>query len=127
MLVPVQTSGNKAPLFFIHGPHGVMPLGRTFARVLGPEQPIYAIHANGIDGRAPAIDNLKGMVEAYFEEIRKARPTGAVVIGGIGDGSLAAIEIARELQNAGRQVGPVILADPPAAPDKQTIPSQIGP
>jgi|GEM_PF-1323866 len=127
MLVPIQTSGDKPPLFFVHGLHGVMPLGRTLARVLGLEQPIYAIHANGIDGRAPAIDNLKGMVGAYVEEIREARPAGPLVIGGMGDGSLAAIEIAREMQNSGRQVGPVILADPPAAPGKQTIPSQIGP
>jgi thioesterase domain-containing protein len=127
MLMPVQTSGDKAPLFFVHGPHGVMPMGRTLARVLGSEQPLYAIHANGINGRSPAIDSVNDMVRAYVEEIREARPSGPVVIGGMGDGSLAAIEIARELHNSGRQVGPVVLADPPAAPGKQTIPSEVGP
>src|SRR6266852_3377663 len=53
MLQPVQTSGTKPPLFFVHGLHGVMPLGRIFAEGLGPDQPLYAVHANGIDVRRP--------------------------------------------------------------------------
>jgi thioesterase domain-containing protein len=113
MLVPVQTSGNKPPLFFVHGLHGVMTLGRTLARVLGPDRPIYAIHASGIDGRRPAIDNVRDMVSAYAKEIHGARPMGPILIGGMCSGTLAAIEVARELQQRGRQVGPVFLADPP--------------
>ena len=38
MLVPIQPSGSKPPLFFVHGIHGVMFVGSSFARVLGPEQ-----------------------------------------------------------------------------------------
>ena len=125
MLVPIQTSGTKPPLFFMHGPHGVMPLGRSFARVLGPEQPLYVMHANGIDGRTPRIDSMTELVRAYVEEIQKARPAGSVLIGGMGDGSLAAIEIARELQNNERHVGPVILVDPPTAPGKEPVPNEL--
>jgi thioesterase domain-containing protein len=116
MLLPVQTSGDKPPLFFVHGLHGVMPLGRTFAEGLGPNQPLYAIHANGIDGRRPVIDNMPDMVRAYADEIQEACPTGRLVIGGMCDGGPTAIEIARELREKGRHVGPVILADPPAIP-----------
>ena len=116
MLLPVQTSGEKPPLFFVHGLHGVMPLGRIFAEGLGPDQPLYAVHANGIDGRRPVIDNMRDMVRAYVDEIQEACPTGRLVIGGMCDGGPAAIEIARELRAKGRQVGPVILADPPAIP-----------
>lgn len=116
MLVPIQTSGDKPPLFFVHGLHGVMPLGRIFAEGLGPDQPLYAIHANGIDGRKPVLDDLRKMVPTYVEEIQAARPAGPLVIGGMCDGTLAALEVARELQKKGRQVGPVILADPLAVP-----------
>jgi thioesterase domain-containing protein len=112
MLVPAQTTGGKPPLFFVHGLHGVMPLGRIFAEGLGPEQPLYAIHANGMDGRAPVLDDLQKMVLAYVAEIQTVRPTGSIVIGGMCDGTLAAIEVARALQDQGRQIGPVILADP---------------
>src|SRR5229473_886157 len=116
MLVPVQTSGHRPPLFLVHGMHGDMAAIPTFARVLGPDQPLYAIYANGTNGRQPVIDNMADMVRAYLEEIRMVRPTGAVRIGGICVGSFAAIEIARELQTEGRQVGSVILIDPPAVP-----------
>jgi len=93
-----------------------MPLGRIFADGLGPDQPIYAIQANGIDGRKPVLDDLNKMSLSYVEDVEAARPTGPLVIGGMCDGTLAAIEVARELHNKGRQIGPVILADPLAVP-----------
>ena len=93
--------------------------------MLGPQQPLYVMHANGIDGRTPTIDNMTDLVRAYVEEIQKARPAGSVLIGGMGDGSLAAIEIARELQNNERHVGPVILVDPPTAPGKEPVPNEL--
>lgn len=116
MLVPVQPSGSKPPLFFVHGLHGVMPLGTGLARVLGPDQPLYAVNASGIDGRGPVLHTVGDMVQTYVEEIDEARPNGPVIVGGMCDGSLAAIEIARELQQRGRKLGPVILADPTVIP-----------
>jgi thioesterase domain-containing protein len=113
MLVPVQTSGAKPPLFFVHGLHGVMPLGPDFARVLGPEQPLYAVNANGMEGRRPVTKTIRDMIPAYVEEIEQARPAGPLVVGGMCDGIWAAIELVRTLRQRGRQVGPVILVDPP--------------
>jgi thioesterase domain-containing protein len=93
-----------------------MCLGSAFARMLGPEQPLYAINANGVDGRQPPANDMRSMVMAYVEEIRRASPTGALRVGAMCTGCLAAIEIARELQREGRETGPVILADPPPVP-----------
>ena len=62
MLVPIQTSGHKPPLFFVHGRPGIMPVGPALSRVLGPDQPLYVFHASGIDGRGPVIDNVPEMV-----------------------------------------------------------------
>src|SRR5947208_14412248 len=108
MLVSIQTSGDKPPFFFIHGIYGVMPLGAIFAQALGPDQPFYAVHANGIDGRKPVIDDFGGMVRAYTAEIEEARPLGPLRIGGMCTGCLLAIEIVRMLQQMDRQTGPVI-------------------
>jgi thioesterase domain-containing protein len=113
MLVAVQTSGARPPLFFVHGLHGVMPLGPDFAGVLGAEQPLYAVNANGMDGRRPVTNTMRDMIPRYVEEIEQARPAGPIVVGGMCDGAWAAIEIARACHLRGRQVGPVILADPP--------------
>jgi len=116
MLVPFQTSEAKPPLFFVHGLDGVMPLGRIFATGLGPDQPLYAVNADGIDGRKPVLDDLREIAKSYVRDIQQARPTGPLVIGGMCDGTLAAIEVVRELQKQGRQVGPLILADPLPVP-----------
>src|SRR5207248_505881 len=114
MLVPVQTSGSKPPLFFIHGVRGFMfDLGPKFARMLGPDQPMYVINANGIDGRQPIVESVPEMVIAYLQEIRGAQSTGPVRIGGMCSGCMVAIEIARALQEDGRPTGPVMLVDPP--------------
>jgi len=125
MLVPVRTSGSKPPLFLVHDQHGIMPFGTGLARVLGSDHPVYAIHASGMDGRQPATNNLPSMVQTYIAEIHGARLMGPLLIGGLGSGSLAAIEIARELQNNERHVGPVILVDPPTAPGKEPVPNEL--
>ena len=109
----MRTSGTRPPLFLIHGQDGDVPSVTSFTDALGPERPVYAIHANGMDGREAVIDNIPDMVSAYVEQIRGARPWGPIHIGGFCTGSLAAIEVTRALQNEGRQVGPVILVDPP--------------
>jgi thioesterase domain-containing protein len=117
MLVPLQTSGNKPPLFFVHGIRGIaFAVGPRFARLLGPDQPFYVINANGIDGQQPVLDDVPEMIAAYSQEIRKVWPTGPVRIGGMCSGGMVAIEIARGLRHEGRQTGPVILIDPPVLP-----------
>ena len=84
MLVPFQTSGNKPPLFFVHGMRGIaLAVRAQFARMLGPDQPVYVITANGMDGRKPIIENVPEMVAAYLQEIRQARPSGSLRIGGM--------------------------------------------
>jgi thioesterase domain-containing protein len=114
MLVPIQTSGNRPPLFFVHGTHGVMTFGSALMRALGPQQPIYAIHAEGIDGRVPPIDNIRDMVSEYVRQIRETGVTGQIRIGGMCGGCTATIEVARDLQKSGIETGPVILVDPTA-------------
>ena len=52
MLVQIQTTGTKPPLFFVHGLRGIaFSLGANFARALGMDQPVYVINANGVHGQ----------------------------------------------------------------------------
>ena len=119
MLVSLHPSGTKPPLYFIHGLTGIMPLGRFFAESLGAEQPLYAINANGIKGNENSIPDeisVKDMARGYVEEILSTNPSGPIFVAGMCAGALAALEVARELQTRGRELGPVILADPPGVP-----------
>jgi thioesterase domain-containing protein len=114
MLVPVQTSGSRPPLFFVHGVHGVMPLGPLFARALGPDQPLYVIQADGIDGLRPVLENVPDMARAYVEQIGETWPAGPLRVAGMCSGCFLAMEMAHNLTH--RPIGPLILADPPAVP-----------
>jgi len=91
-------------------------MGRFLAEALGPEQPLYAIQANGIDGHETKPGSVKDMARSYVDEILAARITGPLLIAGMCTGGLAAIEVVRELQVRGREVGPMILIDPPTVP-----------
>jgi len=116
MLVSVQTSGTKLPLFFIHGLFGVMTIGRFLAQQLGPDQPLYTIHVSGIlDGDKPP-RHVDDMVATYTAEIQRVCPNGPLFIAGMCAGGLAAIAVARQLEAIGLVVRSVILADPPTVP-----------
>jgi len=117
MLIPLQTSGTKPPLFFVHGLGGItFAVGANFARALGPDQPVYIINANGMDGRQPVIADGRQMVVVYFDDIQRTWPRGPLRIGGMCNGCRIAMDLARKLQEHGRQIDPVILADPPPVP-----------
>jgi thioesterase domain-containing protein len=112
MLDPVQPFGAKPPFFMVHGGPGFMPFGPALAGVVGSDQPVYAIHARGRDGKEPPLRGIREMALAYVTEIRGVRPSGPYVIGGMCIGGLIALEIARELADCGEQVGTVLLLDP---------------
>src|SRR5262249_23141544 len=116
VLVSLQTSGKNPPLFFVHGMNGVMPLGRYLVPRLGSDQPFYAVNASGFYPGEAIIESARDMVQAYVGEIINVRPSGPLIVAGMCAGALIAIEIVRELQARDRNVGPVILADPPVVP-----------
>src|SRR5262249_28046813 len=116
MLVPIQTSGAKPPFYLVHGLFGVMPMGRFFARSLGADRPLYGINANGIDGPGPTACDATAMALTYVEEILDIQPNEPILLGGMCAGGLIAMEMACELKSRGREVGPLILLDPPPVP-----------
>jgi len=116
MMISVQKSGANPPVYFVHAMAGVVPLGGFLARALGPDQPLYAIHADGIDGHGPMPNIVKDMARSYAEAIFAIQPSGPLFIAGMCEGVVIAIEVARELQGKGLEVGPVIVVDPPTVP-----------
>jgi thioesterase domain-containing protein len=115
MLIPVQTSGSKPPIFFLHGNTGFMPTGAAFARVLGQHHPVYLLHARGFDGSKPC-DSVQEMVADYVDDVFSVTTTGPLVIAGQCAGSLVALELATELAAKGCEIGPLVLMDPPRVP-----------
>jgi thioesterase domain-containing protein len=116
VLQPVRTEGTKPPFFVMHGVHGTLPIAGLMGRALDPDQPLYLLHARGIDGIERPHERVEGMLQSYLDEIRAVRPHGPYVLGGMCGGGLVAMELARAFRSDGEQVGSVILVDPPLVP-----------
>jgi thioesterase domain-containing protein len=92
-----------------------MPLGRFLAQSTAPDQPLFIINVEGINGRGATPSSVKEMALKYVDEIIRTEPIDRLLVAGMCAGGLAALEVARVLIARGRKVGPVILADPPPA------------
>jgi amino acid adenylation domain-containing protein len=111
LLVPIQPSGSKPPLFFVHGVGGEVVGFLPLARRLGQDQPLYAFQAQGADGTGEPLVRIEEMAARYLEELLAVQPHGPLFLGGYSFGSVVAFEMARQLQARGRQVGMLIIMD----------------
>lgn len=110
-LVPIQTGGDRPPLFLMHGAEGNVLLYRVLAHHLGADQPVYGLQSAGLDGRSPVESNLRRAAHAYVEEIRAVQPHGPYLLGGYCLGGVLAMEMARELMQQGQTVGLVAMIE----------------
>ena len=81
---------------------------RDLARHLGPDQPVYGVQAQGLDGKQPFLTRIEGMAAYYINEIQSMRPDGPYFLGGYCMGGTIALEMAQQLHAQGREV--VLLA-----------------
>ena len=71
-LVPIQPRGSRLPFYCVHAVGGhVLDYG-DLSRHLGPDQPLYALQAQGLDGKQPPCRRVEEMAACYVNEIRKA-------------------------------------------------------
>jgi thioesterase domain-containing protein len=107
----IHPDGSKRPFFFLHGDFtggGFYCL--NLARALGPEQPFYALHPHGLDGR-PVPASIEGMAADHLATVRALQPQGPYLLGGHCNGGLIAFEMARRLLAAGERVDLLALLD----------------
>lgn len=103
-LVAIQPRGSKPPLFCMHAGAGSVLFYYPLSRALGPSQPLYALQAQGIDGRGIPHDTLPAMAAHYIREIRTVQPSGPYHLAGFCLGATIAFEMAQQLRAAGESV-----------------------
>jgi thioesterase domain-containing protein/acyl carrier protein len=103
-LVPIRTAGTNTPLFLIHGAEGNVLLYRSLVESLGVAQPVYALQSRGLDGHEEPDSTIEGMAATYVQEIESVQPDGPYCLGGYCMGGVIALEVARQLRRAGKQV-----------------------
>ena len=115
-LVRLQPTGSRRPFFCVHPAGGTGTCYADVARLLGSEQPFYALQALGIDGDCAARTDITSMAASYLAEIRTVQPHGPYRLGGWSMGGTIAYEMAQQLAAAGEQVERLVLIDTPALP-----------
>jgi amino acid adenylation domain-containing protein len=110
-LVPLQTFGNRPPLFMAHPAGGHVVCYRGLAVNLAPDQPVYGLQPRGLEDGNPPVTDLEEMAAYYVEAIRRFRPRGPYRLGGWSFGGVVAWEMARQLRAAGQEVDLLAMLD----------------
>ncbi|WP_082577812.1 non-ribosomal peptide synthetase [Flavobacterium sp. Root186] len=110
-LVPISPSGNKVPLFIIHGA-GLNVLNFiNLSKHFDEDQPIYAIQGikpKGFDGW---YESIEAMAAHYIDAIIKVNPKGPYALAGFSFGGIVAFEMTRQLKEQGKKVSLTALLD----------------
>jgi len=118
-LVPLQTQGNRRPLFLVHPAGGTVFCYRLLAERLGNERPVYGLQAVGVDGERSPQEVAEEMAAHYVAAVRGVQPHGPYLLGGWSLGGNLAFEMSRQLVEQGERVALLALLDAAAlAPEK---------
>ncbi|WP_084646991.1 hybrid non-ribosomal peptide synthetase/type I polyketide synthase [Mesorhizobium sp. WSM2561] len=110
-LVPIQTSGSRAPLFCPHPFGGHVLLYTSLAKALGAEQPLFGLQARGLNGNARPHLSIPEMAREYVDAIKSVQPCGPYQLVGLSMGGSIAWEMACQLRDAGDEVATLGLLD----------------
>ncbi|MCW3055475.1 MAG: amino acid adenylation domain protein, partial [Chthonomonadales bacterium] len=103
-LVRIKPEGLRPPIFGVHGGQGTALFYRQLAYYLHPDQPLYGLQQQGLDGRRTVLTRIEDMAAHYIKEIQEIRPHGPYHLIGYCFGGVVAFEMARQLVQAGEQV-----------------------
>jgi amino acid adenylation domain-containing protein len=120
-LVPIQPGDGRPPLFCVHAEGGEVLFYRDFARLLGPEQPVYGIQATGLDGTQPPLETIEEMARHYVTELRRVQPEGPYFLGGHCYGGVIMFEMVQQLHRAGQRVALAAMMDSSAPLINRTL------
>ena len=100
---------HHTPFFCIHGAGGNVLLYKDLIKHLRPEQTVYGLQAQGLNGRLPIHDSIEEMASFYINEIKTVQPAGPYLLGGYCMGGAVAYEMARQLHSGNESAALVSL------------------
>lgn len=108
-LVAIRASGNKPPLFCVHGVGGHIFPFLDLANHLGQDHPVYALQAKPV--QVAEKRTIEGMAEDYIGEVERDQPDGPYYLAGYSFGGFIAYEMARQWEARGKNVALLALFD----------------
>lgn len=110
-LVPIQASGSRPPIFAVPGVGGNVLCYDDLARLMGPQQPFYALQSRGLSGTEKPLTSIEKIAASFLEEIREVQAIGPYCLMGACMGGVVAYEMAQHLRAAGQEVGLLVLLE----------------
>jgi len=118
-LVPLQLGDDVAPLFCCHPANGDAVCYMRLTKAIGTDQTVYGFEASGLSPGEPMAPTLEEMARTYVKEMISVHPKGPYNILGWSFGGALAFEVARQVHNAGGEIGLLAFMDA-AVPTKDT-------
>ena len=112
-LIPLRRGGARSPLYIISGLGGNIVRFHNLARLLHPEQPVYALQPPGLDDSQPYLTRIEDMAAHYVRQIKNAQSQGPYFLAGYCFGGLVTFEMGRQLLAQGDEVALLALLDSP--------------
>ncbi|MFG2294348.1 amino acid adenylation domain-containing protein [Streptomyces sp. NPDC048603] len=110
-LVRLQAGDGTAPLYLFPPLAGTVVRYAPVARALGGGRTVYGLQSPGLQPGEDHCDTIADMARVYVEQMRKVHPGGPWHVGGYSMGGVIAFEAARQLKEAGEEIGLVALLD----------------
>lgn len=110
-LVPIKRTGNKPPIYLVHGAGLNILIFKLLSKFMDPQQPVYGIQALGQNGINQEFRSVEDIAEKYAEDLMRNDPDGPYLIGGYSYGGFLAYETARVLKRRGKTVKMLAIFD----------------
>jgi FkbH-like protein len=123
-IVPLQAGDSEPALFCCHPANGDAVCYMRLTKAIGADQTIYGFEASGLSPGETMARSLSEMAAVYVKEMIAVQPKGPYHLLGWSFGGALAFEIAKQLYEAGHEVGFVGFMDA-VAPEKGEIAPEL--
>ena len=111
LIARMSSSGHGAPFFWMHGVGGEMYGYMQTTAHLAAARPVFGIAADWTVAFAPADRTVERIAAAYADALVETHPEGPCHLGGYCSAALLMVEVARQLEARGREVGAFVVLD----------------
>lgn len=112
-LVPIQTTGTKPPIIFLHVAGSHVVFLRPLSKRLGADQPLFAFQPVGLEGERAPMTSFEEIAQHYVDELLQVQPSGPYYIVGHCAGARLSLEISHILRGQGHEIAALVVIDTP--------------
>jgi amino acid adenylation domain-containing protein len=110
-LIPIKSTGNKPPLYIIHGQGMNIIIFKNLLNEIDEDQPILGIQPKGLNPEDEPEKTVEKIAAGYINEIIKDNPEGPYLLMGYSSGGTIALEMSEQLLEMGKRVSFLALLD----------------